>query len=169
MTKRIKNPRDLILGIVMTAISLYLLFSSKVVKGMTLLYTDITIAKAGTYIRILGGLLLILSVSLILRAIGVFGGKQEEPSGKKIADSFVIVGFVALILYIPLMKLIGFTVSSMLLMVCFTFMIRLREKKVDLHDKQALLKNLGVAVLYAVVLVLILEALFTRVLHVRLP
>ena len=165
----IKNLRDFILGLVMLALSLYLMLSPKIVKGMTLLYTSITVAKADTYIRLLGGLLLLLSAVLILRALGLFGLKAKKTDEKKPVDWLVIAGFATLLIYMPLMKIIGFTASSILLTASFKFMIRFREKKADLHNWQELLKNLGVSIAYAVVLVSALELLFTRALHVRLP
>lgn len=173
MAKKIKNRKDFALGVVMLVLGLYLLLAQGIVKGMTLLSTDITIAKAGTYVRLLGGLLVLLSGGLTLRALGVFGkcaaDEEENSETRKKLDPLVPLLFGALLLYMPLMSLVGFTASSMILIAWVAFWIRYREKHVDLHDKQALLKNIGIAVVYSVILVLVLELMFTKGLHVRLP
>lgn len=172
MAKKIKNRKDLILGVVMLVLGLYLLLAQGIVKGMTLLSTGITIAKAGTYVRLLGGLLVLLSGGLTLRALGVFGkceADEEDSETRWKLDPLVPILFGALLLYMPLMSLVGFTVSSMIMIAWVAFWIRYREKHVDLHDKKALLKNIGIAVVYSVILVLVLELMFTKGLHVRLP
>lgn len=172
MAKKIKNRKDFILGVVMLVLGLYLLLAQGIVKGMTLLSTGITIAKAATYVRLLGGLLVLLSGGLTLRALGVFGERAEdaeENSETWSLDPLVLILFGALLLYMPLMSLVGFTASSVILIAWVAFWIRYREKHVDLHDKKALLKNIGIAVVYSVILVLVLELMFTKGLHVRLP
>ncbi|MCI8650142.1 MAG: hypothetical protein HFG20_08505 [Anaerotruncus sp.] len=168
MAEKCKNWKDFLLGIVMLLISVYLLFSPNVVKGLTLLYTDITIAKAVTYVRILGGILLLLSLSLSLRALGLFGATSQEKSTFSI-DWLILAGFAALLVYMPLIKLLGFILPSILLVGVFTFFIRCREKQISLRNTPEVLKGCIVSILYAVTLVLLLQFLFTQVLHVRLP
>lgn len=168
MVRRIKNQTDFVLGITMLLVSLYLLFSPDIVKGMTLLYTDITIAKAATYVRILGGLMLLLSGGITLRSLGIFGkDKAEEQRGS--IDKFILLFFALLVIYMPLMAWIGFTISSIFVISGFTFIIRAREKQINLRNKQEFIKNLVIAILYGTILVLVLELLFTKGLHVRLP
>ena len=172
MSGKVRNWRDLILGLVMLACGLYMVLAKGVVRGMTLLNTTVKLAQAATYMRILGGILALLSAVLVLRALGVFGGAAQEEKkseGVRKLDWLVICAFAGLVLYLPMMDVIGFTVASILLMTLLTFLIRLREKHVDVHDRNAVLKNLAVAASYAVILVLVLEFMFTKWLHVRLP
>lgn len=171
MVKRVRSWTDLILGGVMLLISLYLLFAPDAVQGMVILYTNISAAKPETYLNILGVVLSLLSLALIIRSFGVFQKKIEEKTSaeRKKPEWMIICSFVVLLLYMPMMGLLGFTVASMLLVTFFTFIIRFREKKVNYMDKKMLLKNLAVSIFYAAILVIVLQFSFTRWLHVRLP
>ena len=161
--------KDLVLGIIMILISLYLLISPDIVAGITLLDSSIVLARAGTYVRILGGVLFLLAVSISIRALMVIKAKTEELEEKQPMDPLVVTGFVMLLLYMPLMNLTGFTTASIVFTSVFAFMIRAREKKVDLHNPKEFYKNLIIAFLYAVVLELVLEFVFTELLNVNLP
>lgn len=106
MKKGTLNWRDLVLGIVMVIIGLYLVLSPNIVQGMTVLYTEIGFAKPRTYICMLGYILLILSIMLITRAVGVWGKnedkeKEDKKENKRKFDCLVLAGFASLICYIP--------------------------------------------------------------------
>lgn len=170
MKKRILNWRDLVLGIVMVIIGLYLVLSPNIVQGMTVLYTEIGFAKPRTYICMLGYILLILSIMLITRAVGVWGkNKEDKEENKRKFDCLVLEGFAFLICYIPALKMAGFTIPTCILMSLFSFIIRMREKNVDKSDRKAVLKCAGIAVVYGVILTLVMEFAFTKWLNVRLP
>lgn len=170
MKKRILNWRDLVLGIVMVIIGLYLVLSPNIVQGMTVLYTEIGLAKPRTYICMLGYILLILSIMLITRAVGVWGNnKEDKEENKRKFDCLVLEGFAFLICYIPALKVAGFTIPTCILMSLFSFIIRMREKNVDKSDRKAVLKCAGIAVVYGVILTLVMEFAFTKWLNVRLP
>ena len=174
MKKGTLNWRDLVLGIVMVIIGLYLVLSPNIVQGMTVLYTEIGFAKPRTYICMLGYILLILSIMLITRAVGVWGKnedkeKEDKKENKRKFHCLVLAGFASLICYIPALKAAGFTIPTCILMSLFSFIIRMREKNVDKSDRKAVLKCAGIAVVYGVILTLVMEFAFTKWLNVRLP
>lgn len=166
-----KAGKDLLFGVLTSLISLYLLLSPNIVAGITLLDSSIVFARAGTYVRILGGLLLVLSVILCLRALFWKKGEVEEEKEKAhwSMDPLIVIGFVLLLLYMPLMDLTNFTVASVAFTALFAFIIRAREKKVDVRNPKECLKNLIIALGYALILEFVLEFLFTGFLNVNLP
>ena len=71
--------------------------------------------------------------------------------------------------FYPVMDALGFVINSIWLMALITFMIRMRENTVDVHAKKAVLKSVGISVLYAAILVLVASFVFSTWLKVTLP
>ena len=164
----IKNKRDFIFGLVSTGLSLWLLLDDSIIRGFTIFQSKVYFAQAGAYIKIIAALMLLFSVILLIRSL-----RKAEPGSenaeKQPLDKLVIVAFAAMLVYLLLMDAIGFIINTIWLMSLITFMLRVREKQIDLKDKQAVLKSAGISIGYSVVLVLVLSFMFSNWLNVRLP
>ena len=165
----IKNKRDFLLGIVMTAVGLYLLLSNSIVKGFSLFQTKVVLAQAGTYLKIIGGLIVLVSAVVIIRSLRKPLSEEEAAEAKRPLDWMIVGCLAAFFVYLLLMDVLGFLIDTIWVIALITFLLRVREKHIDLHDKKELLKSIGIAVGYSVVLVLVISFMFTKWLNVRLP
>ena len=169
MEKLKENMTDFILGVVMLLISCYAVFAKSVVKGTTLLDTDVPLSDAKSFVRILGVVLMVLSVYIILRALGLFKRTDKGDLKFKKPESIVVIGFAILLAFLILTNVIGFTISSVLMIASITYLIMVKEKGIDRHDKKAVLKAVGISLLYSIILVFVLCFAFKNWLHVMLP
>lgn len=163
----IKNKKDFGFGLVSLAVSVFLLMSDGIVVGRSLFPMPSVWAKADTYVRIISTVMAVLSAILVLRSF--LKGEEGEEAQKTRIDHVVIIFFGAMALYLVLMDALGFVINSIWLMALITFMIRMRENNVDVHDKKAVLKSVGISVLYAAILVLVASFMFSTWLKVTLP
>lgn len=163
----IKNKKDFGFGLVSLAVSVFLLLSDGIVIGRSLFPMPSMWAKADTYVRIIAAVMAALSLVLVIRSF--LKGEEGEEGRKNRIDYVVIIFFAAMTLYLVLMDALGFVINSIWLMTLITLMIRMREKRVDVHDKQAVLKSLGISLLYAAILVLVASFVFSTWLKVTLP
>jgi len=164
-----ENMTDFVLGLIMLLVGCYATFAKSVTKGKTLLDVDVPFSDARSFVRILGILLMVLSVYLILRAMGVFKRKDNDDLTFKKPEGIVLIGFGILITYLILLNVIGYTIPSILMIAGMTFLIMTKEKNLDLKDKKVVLKAVGISCAYSVVLVFVLSYAFKNWLHVVLP
>lgn len=164
----IKNKKDFGFGLVSLATSVFLLVYDKIVIGRSLFPMPSMWAKADIYVKIIAAVMAVLSLWLVIRSF-IKADPDETEKKKNGIDHLVVIFFVAMALYLVLMDALGFVVNSIWLMTLITFMLQMREKKVDWHDKKATLKALGISLLYAVILVGVTSFIFSTWLKVTLP
>lgn len=165
--KAVKNPRDFVFGLITAAIGIFLIASKSLVYGFSLFRTEIYLSRADAYLRIIGVILIIMAIILIVRSI-MRADSTQKAKWQKI-DWLAVSCFGAMIVYLLLIERIGFMVDTIWLMALITFLLRYREKKLNLRDRKIILKNLLISVAYAVLLVLVMSFSFTTWLKVRLP
>ena len=164
----IKNKKDFGFGLASLAVSIFLLISDRIVIGRSLFPMPSMWAKADIYVKIIAAVMAALSLMLVIRSL-LKADPDEGEKKKNRIDYLVIIFFAAMALYLVLMETLGFVINSIWLMTLITFMLQMREKKVDWHDKKATLKALGISLLYAAILVGVTTFIFSTWLKVTLP
>ena len=165
MKKKVVNKRDLYSSIVLAVIGLYITFGKNVITGKTFGVDSMPMAaRADVYLKTLGLVLAVLSLVLLVRAI-----RTDKEVIKKEIPIVAIIGAASLVVYIFILKPLGFFISSVLLITAWTFMFRLKEYHIDLKDKRTVLKTLGISFAFSIIIVALLQLAFTKLLGVRLP
>ena len=165
---RLYRRKDALLAVIMLALGLVLLLNDGMVLGYTLFQSRIVLAQAGTYLKILGGLIAAFSAALLLRAFTP-EKTEEEKTKRQGPDLLVVCGFASLFLYLLLLPRIGFIADTIGLLFLFTWMLRARETNLDLKDRSAVLRAAVFSASYSIALTLLMTFVFTKWLHVRLP
>ena len=165
MEKKSINKRDLGSSIVMALVGLYVTFGKNVITGKTFGTESMPLAaRADVYLRVLGGLLLVLSLVLMARALC-----RNEKTQKKEIPPVAVIGAILLIVFALIVKPLGFFVSASVLVAAWTFIFRVKEYHIDRNDKKALAKAAGISIAFALIIVAVLQLAFTHLLGVRLP
>lgn len=170
----IKKVNDFILSIAMIAVSIFLLFSDNIVSNINI-PTDGSgggfFARSDIYVRMLGAILAISSIILLIKSLSF---KKEKKHVEKftfaIRDSVCYIT-LSLIAYAILLPLIGFIVSTFIMMfyLCVLFTIKERNKKLKDCSKLEL-RNIGIrSLIYSFISVVALYVIFAQGLSVILP
>ena len=174
MAKRkfLKSTNDFVIGMIMLALGIYVLLTDDILRGPIPVVSIVhPLILPDTYVRFIGGVLTFISAILVVKSINFFG--KSETKGFSFAISReVVLTVVCLVAYTALLPVIGFLVSTFLLIFSLTC-IYLRGEKTG-HGKPPLtrkeiIKNLIIVFVYTVLLVSFVYIIFTRVLYVDLP
>ena len=167
--------KDYIAGVLFGAVGVYLLVSKKIVKGINMfnVSAEIPLTKADTYLRMLGGLLLLLSVCLLVSTF-IKQKKNPDRNGENTPinkmNLFYTVGFfAAIVIYALLIDVIGFFFDTLWFSFLFSFALRIKELGISFQDKKALSSAALNCLIYSLILDGALIAIFTFVLKVQLP
>ena len=167
-SNKIKNMNDFISGLLFCAGGLWLMFSKNITEGRILASQNQGIIKADTYIRMLGGLVVLLAVIMIIRSINFKRAAEIKAFEFHITkESFLTL--IALIAFIILLKPLGFalTTFSFTFFIVIVYMLReMKEKEISRREK---IKKFVIAGIFSFVLVLVVYLVFSRVLLVMLP
>lgn len=107
---RIRHKNDMVLGIIMSAASMFLIFG-KVTEQKVNTNQSGFFGRPDVWLRGLGVLLLLISVILIIRAID-FKNEGTEDKFHFYIDSTVIGLVISLILYTILLPKVGFMITT---------------------------------------------------------
>lgn len=168
--KRIKTMNDFILGIMMLAFSLFLLFSDKIVTNMPVVTMGGYFARADVYIHLLATILGIVALVLIGKSIN-FKKDAEVTGFSFLINNTILISAAILILYTLLLPVIGFIISTFLAIffLCALYTVKEENKTLKEYRGKALGKMLLRSGIYSVVLVVVLKIIFTYGLSVQLP
>ena len=155
-----KWKRDVLYGIAIIAAAVIASISSMNmhVEGL------ITAARPDVYLWVWMTILTILALALIIKAVH----KKDETKLEAIWCQEGVVTVVLTFLYLLIMPLIGFTISSIVFEVALLFYYAFRMGKLK-GEKKHIVRKAIVLVIVAVVATIATEAIFTSVLSVRLP
>lgn len=159
----IKQKKDFFSGCILLLVSVYLLLGKNIAVGRTLGYMP-KLADAAMYVRVLGGILGFLSILLVVRSFAV----NRSTEAKRIPKEAFLSG-IALILYALMLNMVGFFCASSVLIAFLTLLYRIKEKQIEKNDREAILKSVGISVIYSLVCVGALQYVFTSLLGARLP
>lgn len=167
MLKKI-NTKDIGLGLIMMGLSLYILLGSNVVIGNSIFKENIIVGRAEFYLKFLASIMILISLILIVRALNKSGLKGDNVTSIQ-SNNVVKLSFAALIIYILVLKLKGFFLSSFLLVTFLSFIIRLKENGIDINDKKLVFKSFLISCIFSLISVLVIMYIFKNWLNVVLP
>lgn len=171
MKKLIRNGNDFLLGLVMLSISTFLVVSPYIVKGGVISGVGGGFfARADVYIKMLASFLLLLSIILIIKSINFKRSEHVKPLNIRITKEAALSA-VALVLYVFLLPVVGFVITSFALIFFLVLLYMNKESKDEAAsgDKKQLIRRIIIAAIYSAVLVAILYIIFTQLLGSVLP
>ena len=167
----IKNVNDFIIGIVLLALGIYVLTTDDIVQGNVSPGAGGPLVRPDVYVRLIGGFLAFFSAVLVIKAFN-FSRSAEVKSFRFVLSREVVLTLVSLILYTILLPLIGFGVSTFLLIFALTCFYAHKEKTGEgkpLLSRKGMIREFVIAAIYSALLVTAVYLIFSRVLHVTLP
>jgi hypothetical protein len=169
--KPIRNVNDCIIGIALLALGVYVLTTNDIVQGNIATSAGGPLVRPDVYVRLIGGCMAFFAAILVIKAIN-FSGTAETRGFHFVISRETVLTVAGLIVYTLLLSLIGFAVSTFLLIFFLTCLYIRKEKsgagKAVLTGKTPRW-DLGIALVYSVLLDMAVYLLFSRVLHVALP
>ena len=168
MKKVIRSTNDLLLAVLMGAVSVFLLTSGKVITGVENGLGGAW-AQASTYIHLLAGILLALSVLQLIYAINFKANGEHQKLHIPVSKEIIITA-VTLVLYALLLPVLTFFPCTLALniILCGTFAMKENEGDPELKGKLPK-KQIVHIIIYAAVLTVVLWVLFTQILKCVLP
>ena len=167
-SNKIKNMNDLIAGILLLAGGLWLMLSNNITVGRILQSQGQGIIRADTYIRMLGGLVFFLAVLMIIRSIN-FKKIAETSEFEFAINKESALTFAALILYVVLLKPLGFAITTFLFAFFISCIYMLGETKNKGLSRREITKKIVFIGVFSLVLIIVVYLIFARVLGVILP
>jgi len=154
--------RDVIYAVVLLVFSVILWVTA---NGFTQKLVNIEIAKPSVYAHLWIGLLMILSVIQLIRAI-VTRPKDEVP---QIFTPLAIITLVSLIVYVVVVPYIGFLLATFILLAVLLLSYAAAMGKIDKTDKKKMAIQVAIYLVAAFALAFGIKYLFTAVLGAKLP
>ncbi len=169
MRRIVKNTNDFILGTIFLILGLFLLLNPNVAsKSMSKMGGILT--QASTYLHMLGGILAVASIGLILSSL-YFG--KENVEKKKFAFHITreaLITAAALILYCFLMPIVTFFPATFVLIFGLNLLYKHKEgEKQEKKTGDFRYKEIMASAVYAVIMTILLWAIFTKLLSAILP
>ena len=168
----IAKVNDFILSLVIAAFGLYVIFGKNVIKGKLLTSQLALAARADVYLWGIAAIFVLLAVILLVRSLAFVKVDEQtktEPFRFGIS-ALTIISFVATLVYLVFMELIGFIIPSFVFVAFLCFMYRLKENAVDWKtDKKGVFKAVWVSLLFSAVSVVAIKVIFERFLGINLP
>ena len=168
MKNLIRSTNDLLLSVLMGAVSIFLLTSDKIITGVENGLGGAW-AQASTYIHLLAGILLALSALQLIYAINFKSGGAHQKLRIPLSREIVITA-AALVLYALLLPTLTFFPCTLALNIVLCGTFGMKENQGDPERKGKLSKKQVIfTVVYSVVLTIVLWVLFTQILKCVLP
>lgn len=168
MKKIIRNTNDLLLSVMMCALSIFLLVSPKIITGVENGLGGYW-AKASTYIHLLAGLLLAIAILILIDTINFKGTAEHVKLTIPVSPEIVITA-ISLVAYAVLLPILTFFPCTLTLnaVLCGLFARKENEGNPEIGKKLPK-KQLIVVLVYSVILTIVLWVLFTKILKCVLP
>ncbi|MDR0539356.1 MAG: tripartite tricarboxylate transporter TctB family protein [Spirochaetaceae bacterium] len=186
--KRLKSVNDFIIGLALLALGVYVLFTGDIVTGNVSTGDGGLLVRPDVYVRIIGGFLAFFSAVLVLKAVhwtkrgsaGNSGSKVEFALTREVLCTLGALAVYGLLLELTLLLKyrtglrdgIGFFVATFLLIVFLTLVFRRKEKYSEgfrAVPRKTLAREGILIAVYAVILDIVVWAVFSQVLNVSLP
>ena len=170
--KLVRNTNDFIIGIALFILGVYVLFTDDIVLGTIPPGIEVSpLIQPDVYVRLIGGFLAFFAAILVNKSINY--SRITDTKGFRFVISLeAVLTMAALIIYTILLTIIGFFISTFILIFFLTCMYLRREKagkdKPPLTRKE-ISRDLIIALVYSALLVLAVYLIFTRFLYVALP
>jgi hypothetical protein len=167
-SKKIKDMNGFFGGIVLMAGGAWLMLSNNITEGRILRAQAQGIVRPDTYIRMLGCLVLFLAFLMAVRSINFKKEAETKALGFQISRESLVT-FIGLVLFLVLLKPLGFAVVTFLF--CFTVscVYMLKETKGIGLGRKDTAKRIIVLGIFSLIMVLAVYLIFGKVLLVQLP
>ena len=164
-----KSMNDLCVVVLMAAIGFFLCLSDKIVgEKVTGIPAGGLFVRADMYIRLLGGMLLFLTVLLFIKNLNF--NKFAETKGFHFPlTPQTVLTILSLVVYTLLLRTIGFAIDTFLVSFFLVFLYMRIENKNQVLTRPLLIRMLLTNLIFSVSLVTIIYVLFGIVLRVSLP
>ncbi|GEM_PF-6348264 len=169
---RIVKVNDFVLSLIVAAFGLYVIFGKNVIKGKVLSGQLAPAARADVYLWGVAAIFILLAVILLVRSLAfVKSDEKSKVERYKFNISWItVISFVATLVYLLLMELIGFLIPSLVFTAFLCFMYRLKEKAIDWKtDKKGVFKAVWVSLLLSAVSVIAIKIIFEEFLGIKFP
>ena len=169
MKKVIRSTNDFLLAILMGAVSIFLLTNGKIITGAENGLGGVW-AQASTYIKLLAGILLGMSVLQLIYAINFKGDEKAHTKLSIPVSKEIIITAISLVLYAALLPVLTFFPCTLALniVLCATFAKKENEADAELKGKLSK-KQMVSIIIYSVVLTVALWGVFAQLLKCVLP
>ena len=168
MKKIIRSTNDLLLAVLMGAMSIFLLASKNIITGVENGLGGVW-AQASTYIHLLAGILLALAILQLICAID-FKGAGEHHALKIPISKEIVITAISLVLYALFLPTLTFfpCTLALIIVLCGTFAMKENEDDPALKGHLPK-KQIVTIVIYSVILTVVLWLVFTQLLKCVLP
>ena len=159
---------DFLAVILMAAVGCFLCISDRIVgEKVTGIPAGGLFVRADMYIRLLGGILLFLTLLLFIKNLNF---KRSETTSLHIpVTSQAIFTIISLVVYTFLLHFIGFALDTFLVSFFLVFLYMKIENKNTALTRPAVVKMLLTNVVFSAGLVVLIYVLFGMLLRVSLP
>jgi hypothetical protein len=168
--KIVRSMNDLVLGVLSIILAIYLLTSKNIVKNDVATGAGGPFAQAGTYVDLLAGILLILAAVLVIKSFNF--KKTDNVTGFTFLwNKEIVITAISLILYTILLPIIGFTITTLALLLVLVTVFSTKEitrgeRKLTKAERK---KVLLLSVVFSLVMLLVIYVVFSVLLKVTLP
>ena len=167
-SNKIKSMNDFIVGLVLLAGGLWLMFSSNITEGRILRSQSQGILQADTYIKFLGGLVFFLAFLMVIRSIN-FRKEAETKAFEFEMSKESFLTFTALILYVAILKPLGFSIATFLFTFFIACLYMFKETKNKGLSRRDKIIKVAILAGFSVILIFTVYLIFGRILLVVLP
>lgn len=158
---------DLILGAVVLTLSLGGILYSVLLQSPRSTYF---LARADSYLGLILGILSLLSVMLIVRALKSRSTESGQETMEAIWDKPTVVTAVSLLVYMFVIGYLGFILSSIVLMWLLSYMYARKAEHGDkTQDKKVKLKTAAVTLAFSLAATFCTYWVFVGLLSTKLP
>ena len=167
-SNKIRNMNDFVIGLLLLAGGLWLMLSDNITEGRILQSQRQGFLQADTYIKLLGGLVVLLAFLMVIRSINFSRDKETQAFSFHISkESFLT--FIALILFIIFLRPLGFSITTFLFTFSTACIYLFKETKNKGLSRREMIKKIIILAVFSVILVVTVYLIFARVLMVVLP
>jgi hypothetical protein len=170
-TKLLKAPNDFLIGMVLLAVGLFVLFTDQVVQMEVVTGSGGFLARPDVYVRLMGGCLAFFSAILVLKSFNWTRSKDTKKLTFVMSREIALT-VLALVVYVFVLPIIHFFAATFLLAFLLTNMFFKKEvsaSETECPAKKILIRRLIVAAVYSMILTVAVYFIFSRVLMVALP
>lgn len=159
---------DFVLGAVILLFSIAALVYSSTLEDS---WATLFLARPDVYMALWLGVLALLAVLLMMRALRQRRTAQGQERRAPIWTSLPIATVAVLFVYLLVLDKLGFILDSVIMLWVLTFLYSMNsgEKGRDWHDKKTVTKELGKSGVFAVACGIVVYCVFTGILSTRLP
>ena len=165
---KIKSMNDFVSGLILSGVSLYLIFGKNIVQGKVTTGPGGPLVRADMYIRMLGILMLLLSAIMVIRSVNFRKAVETKGFSFTITRESIFTAF-ALAGFIIFLKPLGFGITTFLFSFFVVCLYSIKENQGKGFGRREKIKKALFAALFSLILVAVVYLVFAKILLVTLP